>query len=50
MAEAYTFAYFDENAHTKIITDASPVGLGAVLVQERSRTVHGHRYVMQGRQ
>ena len=35
MAEACTLAYFDKNAHTKIITDASPVGLGAVLVQEQ---------------
>ena len=35
MAEACTLAYFDKNAQTKIITDASPVGLGAVLVQEQ---------------
>ena len=35
MAEACTLAYFDKNAPTKIITDANPVGLGAVLVQEQ---------------
>ena len=35
MAEACTLAYFDKNAPTKIITDASPVVLGAVLVQEQ---------------
>ena len=27
-------AYFDRDAHTRVIADASPVGLGAVLVQE----------------
>ena len=35
MAEARTLAYFDKTAPTKVITDASPVGLGAVLVQEQ---------------
>ena len=35
MAEACTLAYFDKNAPTKINTDASPVGVGAVLVQEQ---------------
>ena len=34
LAEAETLGYFDRNAKTKIITDASPVGLWAVLVQE----------------
>ena len=36
MAEATTLAYFDKNCRTKIIADASPVGLGAVLVQEQN--------------
>ena len=35
MAEAGTLAYFDKNAPSKIIADASPVGLGAVLVQSQ---------------
>ena len=35
MAEACTLTYFDKNAPTKIVTDASPVSLGAVLVQEQ---------------
>ena len=35
MAEACPLAYFDKTAPTKVITDASPVGLGAVLVQEQ---------------
>lgn len=34
-------AYFGINAHTKVTTDANPVGLGAVLVQE----VEGYRVV-----
>ncbi|PFX17087.1 putative RNA-directed DNA polymerase from transposon BS [Stylophora pistillata] len=38
MAEACTLAYFDKNTPTKIITDAGPVGLGAVLVQEQDNT------------
>ena len=35
LAQADTLGYFDRTAKTKIITDASPVGLGAVLVQEQ---------------
>lgn len=33
LARASTLAYFDIDAPTKVIADASPVGLGAVLVQ-----------------
>ena len=35
LANAESLAYFDKEAKTKIIADASPVGLGAVLVQEQ---------------
>ena len=35
MAEACTLAYSDKNAPTKIIADASPVGLGTVIVHEQ---------------
>ena len=34
LTQAETLGYFDCSAKTKIIADASPVGLGAVLVQE----------------
>lgn len=36
LADADTLAYFDKNAPTQVITDASPVGLGAVLVQKQN--------------
>ena len=35
LASAETLGDFDKNAHTKVIAGASPVGLGAVLVQEQ---------------
>ena len=35
LSSAETLGYFDKNVLTKVITDASPVGLGAVLVQEQ---------------
>ena len=34
LTSAPVLAYFDKEAHTRVIADASPVGLGAVLVQE----------------
>ena len=36
LARAPVLAYFDINAHTRVIADASPVGLGAVLMQEKN--------------
>ena len=34
LAQAETLGYFNRNAKTKIVCDASPVGLGAILLQE----------------
>ena len=36
MAEVGTLAYFEKSASTKVIADASPVGLGAVLMQNQN--------------
>ena len=36
LASAETLAYFDINVPTQVIADASPVGLGAVMVQEQN--------------
>ncbi|KAK6192673.1 hypothetical protein SNE40_004107 [Patella caerulea] len=36
MKKAETLAYFDKTAKTLVIADASPVGLGAVLVQKQN--------------
>ena len=35
LSSAETLEYFDLNAKTKVIADASPVELGAVFVQEK---------------
>ena len=31
-----TLAFYDKDAETRVITDASPVGLGAVLIQKQN--------------
>ena len=36
LSKAETLAYFDIKAPTNVIVDASPVGLGTVLVQEQA--------------
>ncbi|VDI25705.1 Hypothetical predicted protein [Mytilus galloprovincialis] len=36
LANAETLGYYDKSALTKVIADASPVGLGAVLIQEQN--------------
>ena len=38
MSNTQTLGFYDMNAKTKIITDASPVGLGAVLIQVKNNT------------
>ena len=37
LSSAETLGYFDKNAQTKVIADASPIGLGAMLVQEQRK-------------
>ena len=36
LSSAETLGYYDKNAPTTVIVDASPVGLGAILVQEQN--------------
>ena len=35
LAEASMMAFYDKDVPTEVVTDASPVGLGAILVQEK---------------
>lgn len=39
MSSANSLAYFDKDAETMIISDASPVGLGAVLIQKQQNVM-----------
>ena len=34
LAEASMVAFYDKDLSTEVVTDASPVGLGAILLQE----------------
>ena len=47
MSSCETFAYFDRNAPITLVADASPVGLGAVLLQDQGGIniviAYGHR-------
>ena len=38
LSKAETLVYFDKKAKTQVIADASPVGLGAILIQEQDGT------------
>ena len=44
VASAPVLAYFDKDMPTLVIAAASPVGLGAVLVQEKNGESHGICY------
>ena len=35
MANTSMMAFYDKEAPTEVVTDASPVGLGGILVQEK---------------
>ena len=43
LACAETLRYFDKDAPTQVIADASPVGLGAVLTQKQNMTGFAHQ-------
>ena len=48
LAQSDTSGYFDRTTRTKIITDASPVALGAVLLQEQKGENHVISYESRG--
>ena len=48
LAQADRLGYFDRTARTKIVTDASPVGLGAVPLQEQKGENRVISYVSRG--
>ena len=48
LAQANTLGYFERTARTKISTDASPVGLGAVLLQEQKGENRVISYTIRG--
>ena len=46
LTSAHVLAYFKQNAKTRLITDASPVGLGAILAQEQEDGVYKPMYYL----
>ena len=44
LTRAETLGYYQKDAPSKVITDASPVGLGAVLVQEQQNELRVINY------
>ena len=38
LSKVETLSYFDKKAKTQVIADASPIGLGAILIQEEAGT------------
>ena len=45
LAEASMMAFYDKEEPTEVVTDASPVGLGAILVQEKQRVKRAVAFV-----
>ena len=49
LSQSPVMAYFDVNAQTRIITDASPVGLGAILEQKQPDGTYRSAYYARGK-